>query len=342
MEKEKVIFQLNGENYPYSFDRSRLKLGEKILVEFDDLGRPKDFYLDNKPSCIPYWVIWIAPSEWCVSLQDKYYIDVSIEERIMKAVETYSDKETVSKGLAIAASDIRPERMFMQSEYEKSRVAIIITVADRLELCSRLAETITAGQLLYHQTPLIAYLLLTCFDRLGQPANWLDFGSWLVSREKQKERESIAFEAQNNAIIAAIKLHDSYNKLYGVSHSFYQFLQEVISDELRKELLDSIEIEIVDNPPELSNRRVSDTKTKEAFLFQLRNNYTHKAQFVPGMPRALSPDDNLSKTAWTFFDQYIEQEKWKCVFVKNWPDILEKVVRAGLATYIKRISVSEA
>jgi len=189
-----VIFQLHNHNYQYSFDRSQLKLGATVHVEFDSSGKPRDFYSTSTSSSIPYYIMWIAPSEWYVVLQDRYYIENSFQDRVIKAVNGYLDKETVVRALAITAQDIRPEQMYKTSELNNSKLAVISTVIDRLDLCSILSEAAVAKQLFHHYTPLVVYLLLTCFDRLGQPSDWMDFGSWLQSNKKKEEREQVEFK----------------------------------------------------------------------------------------------------------------------------------------------------
>jgi len=135
----------------------------------------------------------------------------------------------------------------------------------------------------------------------------------------------------------AVAFYDTYNKIYGVSSSFYRFLHEIIPENIHQELLESIWIEIVDNPPDIVNNRQADDITKEKFLYKLRNDYTHKAQFVPGTTKAIWPDDAFNKNIWMGVQQTIEQSSWNTLFVRNWPETIEKVVRVGLAIYIERI-----
>jgi hypothetical protein len=337
-----VLFQINHKNYPYRFDRTRLNLGAKIFVELDNEDNPKDFYSDFRASCIPYWVMWITQSGWQVILQNKYDLDTSLQSRIVKAVETYLDQETVVHGLSIVLEHIRPDHMFKNSEFDNSELAVIYTVVERLDLCSKLTDTATAKQLWYHYRPLMVYLLLTCFDRLGQPADWMDFGGWLRNGDKQHERMQVILEKAENYDEIATAFYDTYNKIYGVRNSFYRFLHQVLPQELREELLGSIRIDITDLPPNSGKIRTENENAKEKFLFQLRNDYTHKAQFIPGLTNDLWPEEARAKAqdAWEVSQQFIEQSSWKCVYIRNWPEILEKVVKVGLAMYIQKIITS--
>lgn len=330
-----VIFQLHSNNYPYSFDRSYLKLGAAVYIEFDNSGIPKGFYSRPKSSSTPYYVTWIAPSNWSVVLDDKFRIDDSFQEQVFKAINGILDKETIVNALNIATQDIRPEQMYKTSELNNSRLAVISTVINRLDLCSLLSEASTAKQLFHHYTPLVVYLLLTCFDRLGQPSDWMDFGSWLRSNEKKKERDQVSSKETGNPSEIAIAYYDTYNKIYGVSSSFYRFLHEIIPEDIQQELLGSIWIEIVDNPPNIGNNRQADNITKERFLFKLRNDFTHKAQFVPGTAKEIYP--GIDGNSWVGVQQIIEQSSWSTLFVRNWPETIEKVVRVGLASFLEKI-----
>jgi hypothetical protein len=148
-------------------------------------------------------------------------------------------------------------------------------------------------------------------------------------------------KAENNTEIA-IAFHDTYNKIYGVRSSFYRFIHDVIPHELREELLDSIRIDITDLPPNSGDIRTESEYAKEMFLFQLRNDYTLKAQFIPGVTNELWPEEARAtrQNVWEVSQQFIEQSGWKCIYVKNWPEILEKVARAGLAAYLQKIITS--
>ncbi len=229
-----------------------------------------------------------------------------------------------------------PNSMFKTSELNNSRLAVISAVIDRLDLCSKLSETATAKQLFHHYTPLVVYLLLTCFDRLGQPSDWMDFGSWLRSSDKKKEREQVTSEGLKDASEIAVAFYNTYNRIYGVSSSFYRFLHEVIPGQSRQELLGSIRIEIVDNPPNIGNNRQADDDAKEKYLFKLRNDYTHKAQFVPGTTKAIWPDGTFANN-WIGVQQNIGQSSWSTLFVRNLPETIERVVRVGLAKYLEKI-----
>jgi hypothetical protein len=121
------------------------------------------------------------------------------------------------------------------------------------------------------------YLLLTCFDVLGQPAEWKDFNSWLAKKDNP-ERDEVLAKAVGLTVLEGTKiLYNHYNAIYGVKNSFYRFIKEIISEQRREELLRSITIRKYCNEPyrELEYNATDDDKVK--FLFTIRNSFTHKA-----------------------------------------------------------------
>lgn len=138
-----------------------------------------------------------------------------------------------------------------------------------------------------HYAALRIYLALTCFDILGQPDEWMDFQSWLKSNRKQEERNIIFLRHQSKEFSERLtSIHKDYTAIYGVKNSFYRFIREVISEENRVKLLNSIGVmerirEAIyyedgsHSPPLGVSIKVSD-ELKEKFLFSARNSFTHK------------------------------------------------------------------
>jgi hypothetical protein len=177
----------------------------------------------------------------------------------------------------------------------------------------------------YLDDPLVSYLYLTCFDRLGQPAEWMDFGAWLESSKCENEREIVlkeasAAESLNESIRTAYR---RYCAIYGMKSSFFRFLREILSSEIRKELLSSIEIDIMTG----SAARTATDEEKERYLFKRRNDYTHKSGFTP--PPGEWFGGGVASPVQEFHATY-----WTSTRTLNWPDILEKAVRVGLARYL--------
>lgn len=138
-----------------------------------------------------------------------------------------------------------------------------------------------------HYFALRNYLLLTCFDILGQPSDWLDFKSWLISKRKSDERKVVLENIQTvNKVDITKSIYEEYLKIYGVKNSFYRFIREIISAKNRSNLFKSISANRITSEAEefedgthttrgAENYKISDQQ-KEKFLFNFRNSFTHK------------------------------------------------------------------
>ncbi|MBW4556464.1 MAG: hypothetical protein KME59_11085 [Trichormus sp. ATA11-4-KO1] len=131
-------------------------------------------------------------------------------------------------------------------------------VQERLNLAKRIleqGEQLRDRSLIQHENDgwthpyiqhdaLVNYLLLTCFDILGQPNEWLIFDSWLEAKRTKSEREEAAALIPSSAtsIEASQQMYSKYQKKYGVKSSFYKFLDEMLEEELRERLLFGIKI----------------------------------------------------------------------------------------------------
>ncbi|MCH8012667.1 MAG: hypothetical protein IIA61_12075 [Candidatus Marinimicrobia bacterium] len=156
MSKAKVIFGINNSRYQYPYDINQLALGSLVYVGFSPSGEPVSFSPDKARDSYPYYVTWIAPSEWYVSLKDKFIPDKSLQEEIKKLVGDHLSSKDIDKALTIACSDIRPNHMYKSAEFDKSRYAVIVNVVERLDLCSRLSEQNVAIPLFWLYKPLLS------------------------------------------------------------------------------------------------------------------------------------------------------------------------------------------
>ncbi len=130
-----------------------------------------------------------------------------------------------------------------------------------------------------HFDSLRNYLLLTCFDLLGQPHEFVDLGSWLVAKDKEPERKEAiaALDPEYSAIQVARDIFESHSKRYGAKKSFYRFMNEVLSKDLLEQLLFSIKIRRIDSEKNIELEVIDSREQKMKFLFETRNRYTHKA-----------------------------------------------------------------
>ena len=337
--KSEVVFVIDGKRIPYRYDRSHLRLGTVICVSRNADGTPTRFSSEYHANSENYVVDWISPSQWLVTLISDYRVDDAVVDSIHAVVRENVSREVVERACLVAAKDIRLEHRYKTSEFERSRLHLILTVVQRLDLVRKIQAADVASALSYHYEPLIVYLMLTCFDRLGQPAEWLEFSSWLKAKKCADERQN----AVNSLVIsdpieASRHLYRQWQDLYGVRMSFYRFLRDILPKESYLALLDSIRIDLATTPPNVQVRE-ADNEYKEKWLLDLRNAYTHKAQFIPGAMIDHLPPEMDAYNRWHGRTQRIEATEWSTVSVFRWPNTLVSAVRAGLVSYMSQLAV---
>jgi hypothetical protein len=243
---ESVIFGLLGKSIRVQrlYDRSRLRLGSLVYVRPSAQEDGTEFSPEWSDGSIPYWVRWIATSEWYVELIPRFELRAEFAERVHKEVEGYLSRTEVNDAIAKFVGLVRMERFYQTSELGGNPLSVVFTVIDRLEVCRRLRQSPPFPVEFFKTAlddPLVTYLYLTCFDRLGQPADWLDFGAWMESSRHKAERDAILQQVQSQGLEDGIRfVHREYNSLYGVRSSFSRFLHGLPAD-----LLDLLLAEIV-------------------------------------------------------------------------------------------------
>jgi hypothetical protein len=310
------------------YDRTKLRLGSVIYVRFSNQKDATEFSPEQSAGSIPYWVRWIADSEWYVELIPQFDLRPEFAERVHKEVQEHLGKAEVNAAIAKFVGMIRMERFYQTDELGGNPLSVVFTVLDRLAACRRLRDFYPYPAMLKSKLddPLVSYLYLTCFDRLGQPADWLDFGAWMQSSKHKVERDAIFQQAQSRGFEEGIRfVYREYNSLYGVRSAFFRFLRGLPA-EFRRVLLNSIDQRISTYLPSSAGRDATDEE-KEKYLFKRRNDYTHKADFRPPMGEWFgggvgSPVQEFNAT------------NWISTQTSGWPDILEKAVRIGLVRYL--------
>lgn len=183
------------------------------------------------------------------------------------------------------------------------------------------------------------YLLLTCFDLLGQPSEYQDFQSWLVSSVTVTEREMTlaSIDTGTGPIEAAGLLHRSYLNSYGAKQSFFRFIQTVIPEAMREQLLFSVMIRHIDPEKNIEIRKDESPESKIKFLFWIRNSYTHQASNTGSPSAGVFPNwnnwlviDGVPKKGYEpiKFEKRIDDRIDYCV--RDWPDVLIRTVNAGV------------
>jgi hypothetical protein len=331
-----VFFGIRGKRVEVKFDRSHLRLGTIVYVTFSPEGEPLDFSMQPSQAGVPCGVNWIAPSEWYVELIEKFELPPGFALQVTRAVGEFISETDINIVLDILAGQMRLAHLYKTNEFEKNPLSIIRTVADRLDLCTRLSEWPVQQALFGHHRALVIYLLLTCFDRLGQPAEWLHFGAWLQSGKHAGERAAIEAQISENSNptdVAAL-MYTAYQQRYGVKQAFFRFVNEVLPAAARAELLASIHIHNLNNPPALGDRPYGDAAKKTAFLFQIRNDYTHRGHYVPAVGESYFPEVQEGSLGYV---QEVQADFWTSVYTHRWPGSLDRAVRIGLVTYLRAI-----
>lgn len=174
-----------------------------------------------------------------------------------------------------------------QEVLRKSIISKIQKVHNRILLIRDLRAKIENADndtQVYMYPGLVTYLYLTCFDQLGTPAKgWRFFPNWIESKTHRKEVEKIVEESRNKfetnnlgGIKSVVKdIYNEYHSLYGVKNSFFRFLREVIPENIRNSLLNSILVEKWTNENKQILEFEVDELCKEKWLYNTRNNYTH-------------------------------------------------------------------
>jgi len=180
---------------------------------------------------------------------------------------------------------------------------------------------------------LVNYLLLTCFDKLGQPHEWLSFDNWLEAKkkktkcEREKAEEKIAEFDSPTAI--AKKMYTAYKEVYGVKSSFYRFINEVLSREAQERLLSSVQIEKKDKDGQ--RILISDPEMKKSFLYDSRNLFTHQLEATGTPRRGMFPDMVIVKgneICWIPLD--VRDDKNYSYSVERWPFELFEIISSAI------------
>jgi hypothetical protein len=191
---------------------------------------------------------------------------------------------------------------------------------------------------------LMYYLLITCFDMLGQSSEWVDFSKWLESKKKKAERQEAMATLQSDVDPLTITKHfnKKYQSIYGVRTSFHRFVSEVLTQDERAELYSSIQIVrgVKDGEPNTSYPALGyivDEGEKLEFLFNLRNRFTHAAVTmgspVAGVYREAYDPFEIGGTLLKGHVEIHREERkgeWVIYQVRDWPYLLQRLVTSAL------------
>lgn len=182
------------------------------------------------------------------------------------------------ENIAMAKNDI-----LVAIEERVKFVELLLSLKEHVRELQPAAEPGPGGKLDHptrHISGHCTYLMLTCFDMLGQPAKWVDFSAWLAGSAYKAERQEVVDKLGVSAdpVAAAKALLANYNKRYGVKSSFYRFF-DLLEDQERADLLQSVLVQRWSAKAGLqsASQTLNFEKSKEA-MFGIRNGFTHRGQ----------------------------------------------------------------
>lgn len=218
----------------------------------------------------------------------------------------------------------------------------------------------------HEREALVVYLLLTCFDRLGQ-VGFLTFSNWLKSKKinHKNEKESVLSQMPEglSPIKAAELLESKYQSIYSVRNSFCNGIANLPSD-AKEKLLSSVSVgfcaEYGKYGPNVSLPSVPiedksveyDLKIK--YLYDRRNRFTHRLeQYHSSSVPMLANGISHGKCSWVASIRESKLSYWGVnqeaiklnsgganVFsINDWPFILFEVLYIALGIPFQRTSI---
>lgn len=185
------------------------------------------------------------------------------------------------------------------------------------------------------------YLLLTCFDYLGQSAEFLEFHKWFSPKTTCKQRDETLRKLQKNpsALKIVKELYKTYNKIYGVQNSFNRFILEVLHEQARNELYKSIRIRYIDAQQACEREIAEQESVKLEALYRLRNVYTHSLVNIGTASGGLIQNfgkpiivDGKPMQGYVPIYHYYKSENIRVEYgVRNWPDVLTNILQNVIA-----------
>lgn len=336
---DSVVFGVKNARYDWKWRREALRLGGVLHVEFKDDGSVADILASQTKTSVKHVIAWIAPSEFLVVLSPGFEFDDGDVETLRSASGGQFASAEIHAALTEAAKDARLEHFYKTREREGTTAHRLYSVARRLDLVRRLDDNGVAKQVWSHHFPLTQYLLLTCFDLLGQPDQWCDFGGWSRSSDTAAERASVlsAITETPGSDRWLAAAYDAYNEKYGVKRSFMRFINEVLPPDSRADLLGGVMVYKSTNPPAIGTIRAEE-KVVLDYIYGLRNGYTHQGKAWGGVHPSLMPSiPDISDVVWHSREQWFDASYWYTANVNDWLPRLERVVRAGVAAHIARL-----
>jgi hypothetical protein len=340
MAVERIQFGIDGIGVEAMYDVDHLRFGGVVHVE--RLNDERRFLTTATERSRPYKIVAITTRQRegyrLVSLVRELYVAPTLAQRVFDAIGGIVPVTCIGEWLRAMVDETSFDQLHDSNFVASSRVKRTEAVLDRLDLVAALERH---DVLWMHYRSLVAYLYLTCFDLLGQSSNWIDFGAWLHSKDPVHvaEREGSVADMRPGAERWSTiqEVHAAYNSHYSVRQGFRRFIREILPADTRRNLMASISIQRrvmapligeSDPPVELGDVR------KIEWLFSFRNQYTHRAVYVPGLHDSAIPPDMRGDEEWWHMADEPSTDSAVSYAVRRWPKILGECVRAGLEAYV--------
>ena len=262
-------------------------------------------------------------------------------EELFKHVCGYIDESTYHSYFQNICEkyDNNTRRNFYANHWENATHRKLLQIFERLKFTTFLDGQIADDfntRIYYPQ--IRTYLILTCFDSLGQPDKWRFFPDWISSKSKTKEREEIIDRIQtSNNLDFAHQLFIKYNQVYGVKRAFFRFIDEIIDDNLREQMFSKLQIRIIAEPSkeEIIKEDHELQEIKKHCLFKIRNDFTHNTY----SKEALSLKKDKVQKIWIHRETYYKNKNpilgHHVATMKDYPNLLKTIVFNGIANRIK-------
>ena len=211
------------------------------------------------------------------------------------------------------------------------------------------------------------YLLLTCFDLIGQNRGHINFQDWLISNKynyPSERAEALSrVSSKGNGVEEAKELNKLYNEIYGVKNSFYNGLSSM-GDIAKKEILDSIWVRFEEDYSPNGGRLAVEVdweydklvSKKMEFLFKQRNRFTHSLENNLAMSgpafgmwngqRAGSYTAAVSNNGVSFggdsqYSEFVNNKKDRYIYTtEGWPFIFMEVIYRHLGIEFSRYDLN--
>lgn len=222
----------------------------------------------------------------------------------------------------------------------------------------------------HEREALVVYLLLTCFDRLGQTqGKHISFQNWLESKkESYTSQKSVALKqlaSNSQPNVVASTLYKEYLTLYGVGKSFLHGIDN-LNPYNRERLLNSIDVKFnpefgsvgsnVSTPSYPLDNPKKESKLKLGYLFDLRNRFTHNLEQFNSLSTPACSEMFFKKGAsWSVIirgckviylgvhqEHFKEKDGANVYTLSDWPFVLFETLYAAIDLPFDRTNINLA